>query len=49
MEKKHIKNIRIYIPVCGVLSLYVAMPPHTAILPKAFICCKATVEKGPPT
>lgn len=36
-------------PVCGVLSLYVAMPPHTAILPKAFICCKATVENGPPT
>lgn len=48
-KKTYIENIRIYTPVCGVLSLYVAMPPHTAILPKDFICCKATVEKGPPT
>lgn len=47
MEK--IENIQIHIPLCGVLSLYVAMPPHTAILPKTFICCKAAVEKGPPT
>lgn len=49
MKRKKIETIRRHMPVCGVLSLYVAMPPHTAILPKAFICCKATVENGPPT
>ena len=36
-------------PVWGVESLYVEMAPHTAILPKFFICCKATLEESPPT
>lgn len=38
-----------YTPVWGVVSLYVEIAPHTAILPKFFICCIATLEKGPPT
>lgn len=38
-----------YTPVWAVVSLYMEILPHTAILPKFFICCKATVEKWPPT